>query len=143
MSSASISFRQTKRKTLTTGGYGPTIFSQSDIDSAFSNATVTGNVYLSPNAAAFATSAGMLNTGSDLSSVDATILTLLDLGKDIYVGITGLANNLLRFRLVKITGDIQSLGEPVGPTPSTGYVVVESRVSETYSNKLYVSSWLA
>jgi len=140
MSSASISFRQTKRKTLTTGGYGPTIFSQSDIDSAFSNATVTGNVYLCPTKEAFDAGASNLNAGYAVA-VGVNIQTLIDLGKDIFVGVQGNANDLLHFRLIKNTGNQASLGEPVGPT--TGYVVVDNKVGITYNDNLYVSAWLS
>ena len=140
MTSLLASFKQTTRKTLTTGNYNPRVFQLSDINSQFPTAQVTGNVYLCPTKEAFDAGASNLNAGYAVA-VGVNIQTLIDLGKDIFVGVQGNANDLLHFRLIKNTGTQASLGEPVGPT--TGYVVVDNKVGITYNDNLYVSAWLS
>ena len=131
MTSVLSSFKQPSKATLNTGGYSPVLFQLSDIQAAFSTATVVGNIYLSPDATSFGASADALNT-STVPLGNGSLMTLIDLGKDLYIGVNGGENDLLHFRLVKATGDVNSIGEPVGTV--TGYTVIDNKLGLSYHN---------
>ena len=155
---------QRKSNFLTTGSREPDnyvyLFQESDILSACS----TGFNKVSPTLL-IANDASSLNNALDILN-DVTPYAepnnirerlnineshVIDLGKTIRIGVAkgvNVDNELVVFRLIRRTGDINSLGLPyvynvannsTRPVPETGYVVVANKLSLSFSSALYSS----
>ena len=90
-------------------------------------ATALGNVYVVDTAAHLTTVFEAFNTGSGVATASSGE-TLLDMGKEIHVGLAGDESNLLTLRRVQRTHGTVALGYPSGS--AVGYVVVENKLSE-------------
>lgn len=85
-----------------------------------------GNVYLVDTAAHFV--ALLFDLSGSSSAVTTTSgETLLDMGKELHVGIAGDESNLLTFRRVQRTSGSVATGYPSGSP--VGYVLIENKLS--------------
>ena len=141
MSSTQRSFSQKTGSVFNNGGYSPSIFQMSDIESAFllDNTTplgskVSDSLYIGNSRSSLNSALSTLNNLS-LPSLDESMEYVVeDMGKKIYVGLTG-QSNLIIFS--KIRRPIMNTLD--NNAMATGYVVSENRTK--YDNKLYPASW--
>ena len=120
MSSVSRGLAQRLTKQLVVLAAGEA-YTQAQLETAIDAYVKSGNVYLVADAAAFQadTTAITALTGTAIAVGDS----LIDLGKDLYLGIAGLDSQLIQFRLVQpLNGTVANSG-----VNSAGlYVVVKS-----------------
>jgi hypothetical protein len=128
MSSVLRYIAQKPTVTLNNGDYAGYIYQKSDLDSAFSGAKSDGYVYTFPNDTTFDQGVqNLVNLSVPTLDNGSQEYTFIDMGKKIWVG-TPTENNLIVFKLIKRVGSSLNGGEP-DVNPSTGYVIVSSRVT--------------
>lgn len=140
MSSTQRSFSQKTGSVFNNGGYGPNIFQVSDIESAFlldtanpRGSKVGASLYIGTTQATLNAALNTLNSSSPSSLSGSNEYIVEDMGKKIYVGLTG-QPNLIVFSKIK-----RSLLDPTTNNNATAYVVSENRT--TYQNALYPPNW--
>ena len=94
---------------------------------ATASASGVGSLYSVPSAAALSTFVNGLDGDAVTTSAGEM---LIDLGKEIVVGLTGVNSILLKFREVERT----NVSLPATGNPNTVYVVVENNLSQSISN---------
>jgi hypothetical protein len=113
------------------------LFQESEIISACnpSNFTIDSpDLYLANTTTALSTALNTLDGLSGGTSLYSP--TVIDMGKTIRIGLVNGENDIIIFRKVKQTGNLQSLGYPINPPPDTGYMVSVNKMSVQFSNHL-------
>ena len=124
MSSVGRQFSQPLTKTFVANavGYSNTLAAiEAKLLAADANYVKLGNVYLLSTKAAL----GTFLDSNDSGSAFAQYETLIDMGREIHVGVAGINGNLLTFRTLKRTN-----GQDLGSSDVTGFVVVANLVSK-------------
>ena len=125
MSSVSRQFSQPLTKTFVAhaAGYSNTLAAiEAKLLAADANYVKLGNVYLLSTKAALGAFLDLTDTGG---SAFAQYETLIDMGREIHVGVAGINGNLLTFRTLKRTN-----GQDLGSSDVTGFVIVANMVSK-------------
>lgn len=125
MSSVSRQFSQPLTKTFVAHavGYSYTLaVIEAKLLAADANYVKLGNVYLLSTKAAFE---AFLDSNDIGGSAFAQYETLIDMGREIHVGVAGINGNLLTFRTLKRTN-----GQDLGSSDVTGFVIVANMVSK-------------
>ena len=125
MSSVSRQFSQPLTKTFVAygAGYSNTLAAiEAKLLAADANYVKLGNVYLLSTKAALGAFLDSNDTGG---SAFAQYETLIDMGREIHVGVAGINGNLLTFRTLKRTN-----GQDLGSSDVTGFVIVANMVSK-------------
>jgi hypothetical protein len=137
--------RTEKKQYLNAIDFQPAIFTASELISALTPLTkVSESMYIAPNSSTLNTVLDSLNPWTNRPYIDE--FTCLDMGKTIQIGLAKGENDLLTFRLVKRTSNVNDGGEPNsynevghGIVPEYGYVVISNKLARTYHEALYVS----
>ena len=123
---------RSRKPFLNNGGYNPLFVPTATFESILSSVTkVSDSLYLANNIVDL--SNNVLNPLLDSDNYVGLLFEIssIDMGKTIRVGITGVDNDLLVFRLIKRTGTLGSLGEPISNAQSVGYVCIANKVYQS------------
>jgi len=122
---------RTKKPFLNNGGYNPKIVPAATLEAVLSSTRkISGSLYLAKNISEFNNVLSALDNSSNYQTMNSEELSSIDLGKSIRVGIAGVDNDLLVFRLVKRTGNVNSLGAPNNST-QVGYICIASKINQS------------
>jgi len=125
---------RSKKPFLNNGGYQPCVISAATFESILSSVEkISGSLYLAANMVDLSNNVLTPLDGNHTENfveMNGNELSSIDLGKTIRVGVTGVDNDLLVFRLIKRTGNVGSLGEPRFDAQSVGYVCIASKLNQ-------------
>ena len=122
---------RSKKPFLNNGGTYPLIVPTAIFESVLSSLTkVSGSLYLATDLADLSGNVLVpFNESANYIEMDGEELSSIDMGKTIRVGVAGVDNDLLIFRLIKRTGNLGSLGQPIADAQSVGYVCMASKIN--------------
>lgn len=132
---------EVKPQSLLNGGRRPTIFSEATLLSAFANClNVSGSLYLANDASQLRSVCSALNNATGRDTLAGNASTSVDFGKTIRLGLVGAESDLITFASTKGASNFGNNGPNTATTDlTTGYVVVASKLSQTYNNALEVN----
>ena len=114
------------------GGDGPLMIPAATFESVLSPLIkVSGSLYLAHTVSEFEDVLTNFDISSNYVEFESNEVSSIDMGKTIRVGISGVDNDLLVFRLIKRTGNLASLGQPNYDAKSVGYVCIASKVNQS------------
>jgi len=125
---------EVKPQFLSNGSYNPYIFPEANLKSVFASCVnVSDSLYLANNLSQLESVCSTLNNTSGRDYLINNEMSSVDLGKTIRLGLVDGETDLITFASTKGTSDNGNNGDL-----TTGYVVVASKLSESYHAALYV-----
>ena len=123
-----------KPQFLNNGSYEPTLFPKADLESILADCDkVSDSLYLAKSNDQLGSVCTTLDNSSGRDYIQNDSMTTVDMGATIRLGLVGGETDLITFASTRgLTND-----HPDELT--TGYVVVASKISQTYNDALYVS----
>ena len=126
---------EVKPQSLLNGGRNPTIFSEATLLSTFANClNVSGSLFLANDASQLRSVCGTLNNAVMRDTLASSSTSSVDFGKTIRLGLVGGESDLITFASTKGVSSFGNNGDL-----TTGYVVVASKLSQTYNSGLEVN----
>jgi hypothetical protein len=123
---------RSKKPFLNNGGHGPLMIPTATLESVLSPLIkVSGSLYLAHTVSEFEDVLNNFDNASNYVEIESHELSSIDMCKTVRVGIVGVDNDLLVFRLIKRTGNLASLGEPNFDAKSVGYICIASKVNQS------------